>query len=219
MITDKSDIKVSFKTTYEIEQDCKLWAKEIASAFKPSLIVFVAKSGFLFARPMSEYFNCPIVDVIASREDNKAKDLVKKIIPWMPKFLLAYMLKKRVSKPSYHEKSNRIVRGTSRFDRIDLEKYDNILLVDDSVDTGWSLLRVQEYLEDKGIKGKYKTASYCVLSESENRVKVDFCRFKDQIVITATSRYSNEHKKFLNDYIGWKNESDAIIEDECKNLC
>jgi hypoxanthine phosphoribosyltransferase len=182
------------------------------SIYKPDLIVFIAKSGFLFARPLSEHFHCPIVDVIASREDNKAKDFLKKLIPWMPKYLLAILLKRRVSKSNYHEKSNRIVKGTSRFNQIDIGKYDKILLVDDSVDTGWSLLKVQEYLNANGAKDKFRTASYCVLSESENRVKVDFCRYKDQIVITATSRYSCEYRKFLEEYIGWKNEADTTFE-------
>ncbi|MCR4903885.1 MAG: phosphoribosyltransferase [Butyrivibrio sp.] len=212
MLTKENNIIVSFKSSAEVERDCKLWAAEIELDYKPDLIVFIAKSGFLFAKPLAEHFGCSIVDVIASREDNKVKDYLKSIIPWMPRCLLAFLLKRRVSKPNYHKKSNRIVKGTIRFDKIGLDKYDKILLVDDSVDTGWSLLKVQEYLNVNGAYGKYKTASYCVLSESENRIKVDFCRYKDQIVITSTSRYSSEYQKFLDEYIGWKNESDTTFE-------
>lgn len=219
LLTENNNITVSFKSASEIEQDCKLWAAEIESVFKPGLIVFIAKSGFLFARPMAEYFNCPIVDVVASREDNKTKDFVKKIVPWMPKRILGFLLKRRVTKPDYSEKTDRIVKGTPRFNNVDILKYDNILLLDDSVDTGWSLLKVQEYLNANGARGKYKTASYCVLSESEKRVKVDFCRYKDQIVITATSRYSSEYSEFLNEYIGWKDEANTNSKAQNKSLC
>ena len=122
------------------------------------------------------------------------------------------MLRSRVSATDYHHKSNRIVNGTKRYEKIGIEKYKSILLLDDSVDTGWSLLKVEEYLDEHGAKGKYKTASYCVLSESMNRVNVDFCRYTDKIVISATSRYSKEHSGFLRDYNDWKKETDTIYE-------
>ena len=202
----QKNIEVCFNSRAEVEQDCMKWAAEIEPFFRPDLVIFIAKSGFLFARPLAEYFKCQMIDVIASRQDNKAKDYIKKVIPWMPNWILAHMLKKRVSKPNYYKKSNRVVEGTSRFEHFDISNANRILLVDDSVDTGWSLLKVQEYLDKNGAKGKYKTASYCVLSESENRIKVDFYRFKDKIVITATSRYSREYKEFLNDYSLWKKE-------------
>ena len=209
-ILKSKKIKTHFKTKTEIEDDCLLWAREIEKEFKPELIIFIAKSGFLFARPLAKYFNCEIVDVVAIRSDNGTKDIVKKLIPRMPKSLLAFLLEKRVSDPNYYKYSDRTVSGTSRFHAIDMNSYRRILLVDDSVDTGWSLIKVKEYLENNGAAGKYKIASYCVLSESNKRVSVDFARYTDSIVLTATSRYSKEYDSFIQDYEEWKHDLDQV---------
>ena len=149
-----------------------------------------------------------MVDVVASRPDNGRKDIIRKIVPFMPRFLLAFLLQKRVSNPNYHEFSERIVTGTSRFEKINIENYNNILLVDDSVDTGWSLIKVKEFLEANGVTGKFKTASYCVLSESKKRVSVEYYRHMDSIAITATSRYSKEYSGFIREYSMWKTQMD-----------
>ncbi|WP_022778685.1 phosphoribosyltransferase family protein [Butyrivibrio sp. AE3009] len=77
-------IDAFFMNENEIKQDCIAWAEEIAQSYKPDLIIFVAKSGFLFAESIADYFSCPMAYVIASRPDNKKKDL-KKIIPVLPK--------------------------------------------------------------------------------------------------------------------------------------
>lgn len=191
-------------TKKEIEEDCYRWYEEIKESYVPELIVFIAKSGFLFARPLSEYFGCKMVDIVASRLDNGQKDRIKKLIPRIPKHLLAFLLIHRVTKARYHEDSMRIVTSSPRLNSIDFHKYNKILIVDDSVDTGWSLIKVMEYLDAHGALGKYKTASYCALRESNNRVTVDFVRYLDTIVITATSRYSREYKAFIDSYNEWK---------------
>ena len=203
-------IKVYFKSSDEVRKDTLIWANEISKVYSPDLIVFIAKSGFLYAKFFQEYFKCEMVDVIASRPDNKYMDIIKKTVPFVPKWLLSLYLRRKVSASHYSDKAERIVQGTIRFEQLNFEKYNNILLIDDSVDTGWSLLKVQEYLYHKGIEKKVKTASYCVLSESLNRVNVDFYRLKDSIVITSTSRYSREHRKFLTDYERWKLNVDRV---------
>lgn len=207
----KNKIVTFFKTKEEIEKDCLKWAADIEKTYKPDIIVFIAKSGFLFAKPLAEYFKCEMVDIVASRPDNTRKDTIKRIVPYMPNFLLAFLLKRRVSNPKYHEFSERIVKSTSRFEKINIKEYNNILIVDDSVDTGWSLIEVKKYLEANGVKGRFKTASYCVLSESKNRVSVEYGWHKDAIVITATSRYSKEYCNFINDYMMWQMQMDDML--------
>ena len=202
----ENKIVTFFKTKSEIEKDCIEWASEIEKTYKPDIIVFIAKSGFLFARPLAEYFKCEMVDVAVSRLDNSQKDIIKRFIPCMPNSLLSFFLKRRVSNPKYREFSERILVDTSRFEKINIGGYNQILIVDDSVDTGWSLIKVKDLLETRGARGKFRTASYCVLTESKNQTSVEYFRYTDTIVITATSRYNKEYSNFIDNYKMWKTQ-------------
>ena len=51
--TDKMNNKMSkicvyFKDRQTVEKECEVWANKIVKSYKPDLIVFLAKSGFLF---------------------------------------------------------------------------------------------------------------------------------------------------------------------------
>lgn len=43
----------------DIEEQCKDWAKEIQKSYRPDLIVYVAKAGYLIGREMKNVFNVP----------------------------------------------------------------------------------------------------------------------------------------------------------------
>ena len=82
-----------------------------------------------------------------------------------------------------------------------------ILLVDDSVDTGWTILKVKEEITKLNPEAQIKVAGYCVLDESEDLLKTDFYKYRNMIVITATSRYSSEYKDFVAGFEKWKGKS------------
>lgn len=201
-------IETYFKNEREIQEDCKAWAEEISKTFIPDLVIFVAKSGFLFAEQLASSFGCPMASVIASRPDNGKKDLVHMLLPKMPKSIIMALLKYKVSRKNYDEKTKRIVKSTSSLDNVDLSSKKGILIVDDSVDTGWSLVQVLEMLSQKGMKDNYKVASYSVLSPSMKRIRVDYYRYLDTIVMTSTSRYSKEHDDFLYRYNEWNKQNE-----------
>jgi hypoxanthine phosphoribosyltransferase len=197
-------INTFFRTKKEVEDECRDWAKEIKANYSPDLIVFIAKSGFLFGRVLGDNLECDIVDVSISRPHNGRLDIIKKYVPNIPKWMLAYYLTKKVSRATYANEGKRMVSSNERLDSIDFNYVKKILIVDDSVDTGWSLNKAVEYIRSKGYQGELKVASFCVLSQAFERSTVDFYRHLDSIIITATSRYSKEYTEFIHDYEGWK---------------
>lgn len=199
-------IKVFAKSKLEIEGDCKIWAEEIGKYYKPDLIVFIAKSGFLFAKPMAEYFGCPMVDISVSRPGNDGKDTIKKFIPRLPQWLLFMFLKSKASYGYQEKNSRREIKLSERFQNLDWKHYKKIMIVDDSTDTGWSLLAVKGEIKKRTVNAEVKTASYCVIDISTNRVSVEFSRYRNTIVVTATSRYSKEYEKFMMDFICWSED-------------
>ena len=197
-------IDVFAKSKSEVEADCRIWAEEIGKEYSPDLIVFIAKSGFLFAKPMAEYFNCPMVDISVSRPGNDKKDVIRKFIPKIPQRLLFLLLKSKANYSYNEENSDREVKLSERFKSLDWAQYKRILIVDDSTDTGWSLVAVKNELKKRAFDAEIRTASYCVIDFSKNRVDVEYCRYKNTIVVTATSRYSKENGEFNSLLDKWK---------------
>ena len=85
-----------------------------------------------------------------------------------------------------------------------------ILIVDDSTDTGWSLVAVKNELRKRAVSAEIRTASYCVIDFSKNRVDVEYSRYRNTIVVTATSRYSKENGEFMKELNSWIKESHCI---------
>lgn len=198
------NIGVDFKNRKEVEDDVLEWGYEIRKTYEPDLIIFIAKSGFIFGRVLADYFGCDLVDIVISRPSNRKMDLIKKIVPIAPRPMLAFYLRHKVTKKGYDECDERYITNNERMDAIDLNSYSKILIVDDSVDTGWSLKKAIELLSSEKYTGEYKVASYCVLDQALKRIDVDYFRYMNRIVITATSRYSKEYRDFISQYSTWK---------------
>lgn len=203
-------IKVFFRPRATIQNDCKLWARKIRETYKPDLVVFLAKSGFMFAEPMAKELGCIMVDISVSRPDNGMKDSIRKKTPWLPKWLLSIALSSSFGYKAHEEDSNREVVVGKALRELDMSKFHRILVVDDSIDTGWSMLRALDYLREAAPESTIKVASYCVIDLSESRVKTDFWRYKNTIVMTATSRFSPEYQSFIDDYTSWKGQMEHV---------
>lgn len=197
-------IKVIWKDSSEVAKDCAAWAQDIRQVFQPDAIVFLEKSGWIFAKPLAEALNCLVYSLRVSRPGNDVKDDIKKKVPWVPKFALALVLSSKAMYGYNEENSEREVTEDACFDKEALSKCKNILVVDDSVDTGWSVLAAKNRIQEVAPEANVKIASYCVIDCSLSRVSVDFQRYRNTIVMSATSRYSKEHQAFLNDLTKWK---------------
>ena len=69
--------------------------------------------------------------------------------------------------------------------------------------------KAKELLEKYFPDSEIRTFCYCVISLSEKRVKTDYLKYRDTIVVTATSRYSKEYDTFLNAYNTWIRKVEA----------
>ena len=90
-----SKINVTFKSGSEVQAECRQWAKDIANSYPVDAIVFVAKSGFLFAEAMADELGVPMADISASRPGNDSKDKISKAVPKLPRWFLALALRSK----------------------------------------------------------------------------------------------------------------------------
>lgn len=192
-----------------IINDCKEWAEEIGESFQPDLIVFIAKSGFLFAKPMAEHFDCAMVDIIVSRPASKTKDKLKKIIKLIPKSIILFILKRPFMYKLNDKEKERKITITERYENEKRKKHEKILIVDDSVDTGWTMRHVNKIVKENFPNAIIKISAYVVIDYSAGKVNVDYYRYRNKIILTATSRASNQYETFLGQYVAWVEENNA----------
>lgn len=205
----KQHITVCTKSMENVINECKEWAKEIEQVYRPDLIVFIAKSGFLFAKPMAEYFGCAMADITASRPASKVKDKSKKIIDVIPEKIILKILKSSLMYRFHQTENMRNLELTDRYRYEEAKEHKNILILDDSVDTGWTLKNVQEEVKKSFPNSTIKTAGYAVIGYSKKIVAVDFYKYENAIILTATSRKSNQYEEFLDLYREWIEDSDV----------
>lgn len=198
-------IKVIHKTGNEVQADCRLWAREIADSYRPDLVIFIAKSGYLFAKPMCEVFRCEMVDLLVERPGSGAKDKLKSIMSFLPQEAIDKILSSRMMYTFNEKKEDRSITETDSFRAIKNKEFSNILIIDDSVDTGWTIEKTIPVVQNNFKKANIKIASYSVIRYSKKRVTIDFSRIEDTIVITSTSRKSDEYDDFIKSYEKWEN--------------
>lgn len=202
------EIKTCTKSMESVIQDCEEWTREIARTYQPDLIVFIAKSGFLFAKPMAEYFDCNMADILVSRPASRTKDKLKTFINLVPDKVILRILKMPLMYKFNDKKREREIKVSERYEWERHNVHKKILIVDDSVDTGWTLQCVQKVVRESFPDAIIKTASYAVIEYSSMRVSVDYYRYKNVIVLTATSRKSGQHDMFLKQYEVWSGNGD-----------
>lgn len=185
-------------TYAQLTKQCREWCKEIEKEFSPKLVVFIAKAGYPIASVIAEYFGSDIAAVSAERKGNGLKKLLSPFFRFTPNFLRNRLIAKELSSGYHSKNAERHVEFLS-----DLTTYvgTNIpaLLVDDSVDTGISLLKVKQEVENK-LGFEVRTASLNVWDKSKENISVDYALYKNTIIKAPMSKDSKEHGMFLKHY-------------------
>lgn len=207
-----NNITVIHKSGKDVQADCLEWADEIKKMYQPDLIIFIAKSGFLFAEPLSQKMKCPMADLVAERPANESKNKLKPIINRLPDSLIDIILSSPLMYRFNEKKVDRIVKETKSFKAITGNLYNRILVVDDSVDTGWTMAKCLDKIKNTFPDAEIKIAAYTLISYSKKRVTIDYYRVEDTIVITSTSRKSPEYLSFLSSYENWEDSISSEIQ-------
>lgn len=176
--------------------------------YKYDLVIFVARGAYLIGRDFSEFNNCPLLEIKASRSGGKLKKLLRPILCLIPEKLKLYLRKKELNSNVHKENNERNVM-------FDEEKYKEnkkakkILLVDDSIDTGYTIKSAKEAIENffKGATVKVAVLNY--FDKAKDVFTPDYYLHKDTILKGPWSNDSKENKKYLKMYYKWRDEENV----------
>lgn len=177
-------------------------AKKIETSYRPDIVVYIAKGGYLIGKDIADYFGVPCIGIHAEREGNAFKSRISGILRRMPRFLTKF-LRELELKSGLHKtvKERKVYWDAFNVSDEDLKKAHHVLLVDDSVDTGYSMNQVIPFIEAQiAPNEEIRIAAINVWQKSKNVVRTDFYVYENIILATPMSNDSPYHKKFLKLY-------------------
>ena len=184
------------------EENKKLY-KKVIKDYNYDLVIFIARGSYLIGRDLADLNNTPLLEVYATRKGGKFKKLVSPILKIIPRGI-KNILRKKEFNSNYHEKNNE--RSISFNENI-WSKYKDckkIVLVDDSVDTGYSIKYAKETIEKFFTKATVKVAAINYFEKSKKIVDTDFYLYNEKMLLGPWSNDSKENKEYLNEYYEWK---------------
>ena len=177
-------------------------AKKIEKEFTPEIVVFVARGSFYIGDEISKYFNVPLIEIRAMREKNKLKELVSPILKLIPRKIKQILREIEINSNTHKKVGKRNVEMEERYLK-ELLKYKKVLLVDDSIDTGNTIVEILNYLKKYGLE--IKTAGLNVFEMSKEIIKIDFYNCENTLLNGPWSKDSEYYGQFMEDYKKWKN--------------
>lgn len=162
------------------------------------MVVYIARGGYLIGETIAGYFNVDNIGIHAEREGGKLKKLISPILKCLPQSIKLSLRKIELASGVHKEyKERKIYWDNSDVCLQILKNKKNILVVDDSVDTGYSMISVvHEICRDVGEDVTIKTAAINYWSKSLSVIRTDFFNYKDTIIQTPMSKDSKEYSIF-----------------------
>ena len=192
-------LELSSKNLEKIDK--KLYEK-IIKEYNYDLVIFIARGSYQIGKDLAKFNKAPLTEIFATRKGGKFKKMIRPLLQIIPKKIKKCLREKEFNS-NIHEKN--FEREISYNEEIwkNYKECKNILLVDDSVDTGYSIKFTKEAIEKFFVKSTVKVAALNCFEKSKKIVKTDFYIYKDTMLKGPWSNDSKENKEYLKKYGEW----------------
>lgn len=192
-------LELSIKNLHE--ENKKLYT-QVKLGYDFDLVIFIARGAYIIGEDIAALQGVPCLEIFASRQGNKLKDLVSPLLKLIPSDVKKSLREKEMNSDIHEKSSERNVE----FDEYVWEQYKDcrkILLVDDSVDTGHTIKNCKEAIEGFFTDAYVKVAVLNRFEKSRKVIEVDFFLYEDTALSGPWSNDSREHKDYINRYNLW----------------
>ncbi len=190
-------IELSLKKLREVSVDA---AKVIKKDVNIDLIIYVARAGLPIAVYMNEVIDVSLLGIGAQRKGNKLKSVLGPVVAYLPRFVRDLVITFEIKSKVHMKDAERFVEFHKSIENLNCNDYQNILIVDDSVDTGNSMKLVYEKVKSKFPKANLVTYSLNVWNQSRSVFDTDYCSYEETVIKAPMSKDSKEYKKFCEMY-------------------
>lgn len=185
------------------EKSKELFTKIKDDDYNFELVIFIARGALYIGQEISKLNNVPLLEIKATRKTSFLKSIIKPIMKLIPKNILIYMRKKEMNS-NYHEKNSerKVDFNHKQFQKY--KKVKKIIIVDDSIDSGNTILEVKKVLEDFFDEAEFKIAALNYMKKTI--IKPEYYIFSDTMLNGPWSNDSKYNKEFIKKYEEWKKE-------------
>lgn len=191
---ETADIRITHELTiYDVQELSVQLAEQIETP--PDAVVFVGRGGYLIGDTLAKQFHTPLLEIRASRYGGTFKKRIAWILKKLPLGLKIF-LRNIEMKSKVHQKyaKRKIITSSCLTSQ---QNFSRLLLVDDSVDTGHTILACKNELLRLFPDAQIEIASFAVWKASESLVSVDYHLFDDLIISFPWSSDSKEYGDFI----------------------
>lgn len=169
--------------------------------FKPDFVAYLARGGYLIGCDAARFFGCPLVELDKHRTEyvKKETSLLWRLPRWAKHALREA---ERHFRSNYSDdKGFRDIQPAVLTKRYPLPaKASKILLVDDSIDSGASVVAGRSALMSLFPEAEVRVAALNTFIQPSNRVSFDWVLFKNTLLSTPSSADSPFHEEFCRLY-------------------
>ena len=184
----------------ELEKKSIELAELIEKKFRPDIVIFIAAGGFLIAQSVSHYFSIPMIGIKAVRKGNIIKSIASPFLTIIPNKMKNYLRKLEMNSNIHKKKPERAVSFLNEAYLRYSSDSKRILILDDSVDTGHSMLMVKEMVSRSFPGSTIQCAALNIWQTSQDVIFIDYTLLVDTIIKTPMSKDSKYYKEFTKRY-------------------
>lgn len=159
------------------------------SDFKPQHILYIERAGLFIAHEIASYYSCPLSGIYANRTGTKIKSKIRFILRHLPRSITHLLLQIELRSNVHAVKKERNVYMEVELPSKELD----MLLVDDAVDTGFSLNAVLKFLKTNGYVGDKMKTAVLTTTQKDPISRPDITLFEE---ITFAFPWSYDSREF-----------------------
>ena len=191
----------------ELRDLCRSWAEEIKEEYMPDFIIFIAKSGYIIADEFSKTMGVPMDEIHASRAGGRLRKIAAPFFHLLPLTVRNRIVGAKCMYKFNDKKNKRNVYVPERLNEIAKKmQYKKILIIDDSIDTGWTFVEVYNKIRQLFCYADIRTLALIKMTYCERRFNVDYNYFENMLLLTPAQVDSGEYYDFISQYETWCKE-------------
>lgn len=200
-------------------------ANLIEESFTPDAVAYLAKGGYLIGKTVSQYFSVPLIELDKSRSGENFKRENASLLQRLPRLGKKVLRHLEVWVRAIRPRGAQISTKLTLTQRYSLPvEATAILIVDDSIDTGSSMLEAKRAVESAFPDAVVKVAALNVFSLSKGIVEVHAHLYEDRLLSLPSSKDNREYEVFLDLYrndaleVGSKRDQDFKFQQESRHM-
>lgn len=169
--------------------------------YNPDCVAYLARGGWIIGEAVAAHFSAPVIELTAHRGGDAAKARSSAVLSMLPRSIKKFLREQEIIHRLRHDTGLSQQKTMQISTRYKLpEHIERILLVDDSADTGASIVSAISLLSNVFPEVEIRVAVLNVFDRAKETVKIDWHLHERCLLSLPSSKDNTEYPQFMNQY-------------------